>query len=35
MTSTDLDRDMRRTNISVAIGQEHIMTNETALTYQV
>src|SRR6476660_803598 len=30
-----IQRDQRRTNISVAIGKEHIMTNGTTLTYQV
>src|SRR5260370_7557200 len=35
MTSAPVWRGKRRTGISVAIGKEHIMTNETTLTYQV
>src|ERR1700748_1467934 len=30
-----IQRDQRRTNISVAIAKEHTMTNGTTLTYQV
>jgi hypothetical protein len=35
MTSAPIWRGQRRTDISVAIGKEHIMTNGTILTYQV
>jgi hypothetical protein len=35
MTSTPIWRGRRRTNLTVAIGKERIMTNGTTLTYQV
>jgi len=35
MTSAPIWRDTRRTDISVAIGKERTMINETTLAYQV
>jgi hypothetical protein len=35
MTSAQIWRDKRRTEISVAIGKGHIMISESTLTYQV